>query len=191
MAFRFSLEGLLRLRATLEQVEERALLRLWQDTRRLEQEVEQVAALRLRQRSRRVPSVAGGALTGADLQFAGFLGIRLELEEQKIRQQLLAKQEETRRQLDVFTAARRRREAMQSLRDREFNVYREAEHRREQRGLDELFLLQLLLTRGKRPAKFAQLAGQSMPERWSEKSRQGPGARRWPGLQATFNKDLQ
>ena len=40
---------------------------------------------------------------------------------------------------------------MESLRDGELRSYREQERRREQRGLDDLFLLQLLHTRGGRP----------------------------------------
>jgi flagellar biosynthesis chaperone FliJ len=151
MAFRFSLEGLLRLRVTLEQVEESALLRLRQEERLLRQQVEEVAALRLQQRSRRVAALPAGALTGADLQFAEFLGARLALEEVEFRRRWLDKQKDTQRQMEVLTAARRRRQAMQALRDREFSAYRGAEHRREQRGRDELFLLHLLRARGNRP----------------------------------------
>lgn len=148
MGFRFSLEGLLRLRGALEQVEERALLRLRLEERLLEQEMEQVAALRTRQASRRTSqrtaAVPGGSLTGADLQFAGFLEARLALEEDRMRQQLRERREETQRQVSVFSLARRRREAIEALRDRQRAAYREAEQRREQRGLDELFLLQRL-----------------------------------------------
>lgn len=150
MGFRFSLEGLLRLRATLEQVEECALLRLRREERLLQQEVEQVAALRLRQRALRA-AARPGALTGADLQFAGFLVARLGLEEDAMRQHWLEKQNETQKQMGVFMAARRRREAIEALRNRELSAYREAEQRGEQRGLDEMFLLQLWRGRGKKP----------------------------------------
>ncbi len=151
MGFHFSLEGLLRLRAALEQVEERALSRLRVEERLLEQEIEQMAALRMRQTSQRVAAVPGGSLTGADLQFAGFLEARLALEEEKMQQRLREKREETQRQVNVFSAVRRRREAIEALRDRERAAYREAEQQREQRGLDELFLLQLLRGRGRQP----------------------------------------
>jgi len=151
MGFHFSLEGLLRLRAALEQVEERALSRLRLEERLLEQEIEQMAAVRMRQTSQRVAAVPGGSLTGADLQFAGFLEARLALEEEKMQQRLREKREETQRQVNVFSAVRRRREAIEALRDRERAAYREAEQQREQRGLDELFLLQLLRGRGRQP----------------------------------------
>jgi flagellar export protein FliJ len=151
MAFHFSLEGLLRLRAALEQVEERALLRLRLEERLLEQEIEQMAAVRMRQRSRRVAAVSGGSLTGADLRFAGFLEARLALEEEKMQQRLREKREDTQRQVTVFSSARRRREAIEALRDRERTASREAERRREQRGLDDLFLLQLLRKRARLP----------------------------------------
>jgi len=151
MAFRFSLEGLLRLRATLEQVEERALLRLRLEERLLEQEIEQMAAARMRQTSQGVAAVPGDSLTGADLQFAAFLEVRLALEEDRMQQRLREKRQDTQRQVNVFSAVRRRREAIEALRDREAAAYREKEQRREQRGLDELFLLQLLRGRGRQP----------------------------------------
>jgi flagellar biosynthesis chaperone FliJ len=95
--------------------------------------------------------VSGGSLTGADLRFAGFLEARLALEEEKMQQRLREKREDTQRQVTVFSSARRRREAIEALRDRERTASREAERRREQRGLDDLFLLQLLRKRARLP----------------------------------------
>lgn len=151
MTFHFSLAALLRLRTTLELVEERSLLRLRQDARQFELDLERMVARRREQRLRRSPALSGGALLGADLQFSDFLEARLEVDEELVRQLLLAKQMEIQGQLVVFLEARRRREVMESLRDGELRSYREQERRREQRGLDDLFLLQLLHTRGGRP----------------------------------------
>ena len=89
--------------------------------------------------------------SGADLHFSDFLDSRMEHEEQQVRQRLASEQQDIQHQLVVFLEARRRREAMEALRDRELRSYREQEQRREQRGLDDLFLLQLLLARGSRP----------------------------------------
>ena len=153
MAFRFSLAALLQLRCTLEQVEERTLLGLRREARSLEQFLEHLTARRREQRERlrRTPSLPGSALTGADLHFSDFLDSRMEHEEQQVRQRLASEQQDIQHQLVVFLEARRRREAMEALRDRELRSYREQEQRREQRGLDDLFLLQRLLARGSRP----------------------------------------
>ena len=147
MAFRFSLAALLRLRATLEQVEERGLLRLRQDTRQLEILLEQMAVRQHSQKVRRIAPPAGAVLTGAHLQFSDFLETRLKHEEQLAREQLRVKIEEVRKQFAIFAEARRRREAIEALRDHELRTFQEQDRRREQRSLDDVFLLQLLLAR--------------------------------------------
>jgi flagellar biosynthesis chaperone FliJ len=171
MAFRFSLAALLRLRATLEQVEERKLMSLRHEAQRFELAIEQNIASRRDQRLQqgwllagRDPIGAGQAgdrhagdrhattgLTGADLQFSHSCLARLELSAQQLQQQLVSKQEDIRLQLGRFTAARRQREAIESLRERQLELYRTEERRREQRSLDDLFLVQLLLARQGRP----------------------------------------
>jgi flagellar biosynthesis chaperone FliJ len=151
MTFRFALAALLRLRTTLEQVEERKLLSLRQDAVGCELAIEQTRAAWRNQQLRRGSATGSAGLIGADLRFSDFLQARLEFEEQQMRQTLLAKQEEVRGQLGVFINARRQREAIESLREHALEVYRENERRREQGSLDEVFLLQLWLARRNRP----------------------------------------
>jgi flagellar export protein FliJ len=147
MAFRFSLAALLRFRVILEQVEERKLLSLRQDALRIELAIQQTVIVQLDQRQQRALLLTRAGLTGAGLQFSNACLGRLELGEQQMRQQLLAKQVEIHRQLACFTEARRQREVIDGLRDRELQSYREEERRSEQRQMDELFLLRLLHAR--------------------------------------------
>ncbi len=161
MAFLFSLVALLRLRGAREQVEERKLLSLRHDAQRFELAIEQNVVARRAQRLQQASLLARtdrisvehtrGGFMSADLQFSDFCLARLEFDAQQLRQQLAAKQEEIRRQLALFTEARRQREAIESLRDRQIEVYRAEERRREQRSLDDLFLLQLLRARRSQP----------------------------------------
>ena len=145
MAFRFSQNALLRLRATLQQVEERALLRMWQEARSGEKDLERAQAVRRDYRQRRTAPPPGAPLLGADLQFSDFVDAHLAGDEERMRQRLAAKQREVQTQLAVFREARRRREVIEALRDRELRTHREGELRREQRALDDAYLMQLLL----------------------------------------------
>jgi flagellar biosynthesis chaperone FliJ len=55
----------------------------------------------------------------------------------------LARLEHLRReQREIFQEARRAREMLERVRDRQLRVYQKEVARREQRGLDDLFLLQ-------------------------------------------------
>lgn len=151
MAFRFSLSALLRLRSTLERVQEGKLMFLRQEEHLLQASIERTAAARRQLKLERAPNLEGGApsqpFTGADYQFLSFQQAQLEWCEQQLRQQLLEKQNQVEMQMAAFTDARRKRQVLESLRDRELALYEQEANRKDQRLLDDMFLLQLILRR--------------------------------------------
>jgi flagellar export protein FliJ len=79
--------------------------------------------------------------SAAELQFgllreAAMLRRRREFEQQLIRAQQLRDQ-----QREIFQQARRAREMLESLRDQQLSLYKKDAARREQRSLDDLFLM--------------------------------------------------
>ncbi len=52
-----------------------------------------------------------------------------------------------RSKLQIYTKARQGREVLESLRDKKFEIYRQEMLRREQQGLDDLFLMRQNLLR--------------------------------------------
>ena len=151
MAFRFSLSALLRLRSTLERVQEGKLIFLRQEAHLLQASIGRTAAARRDLTLEHAPNLTGGALsqflTGADYQFLSFQRDQLEWREQQLRQQLLEKLNQAQMQMALFTDARRKRQVLESLRDRKLALYEQEANRKDQRRLDDMFLLQLILRR--------------------------------------------
>ena len=151
MAFRFSLSALLRLRSTLERVQEGRLMLLRQEAHLLQTSIDRTVAARRQLKLEPAPNLGGGALsqslTGADYQFLSFQQAQIEWREQQLRQQLLEKQNQVQMQMAAFADARRKRQVLESLRDRELALYQQEANRKDQRLLDDMFLLQLILRR--------------------------------------------
>lgn len=79
--------------------------------------------------------------TGAELHFDNECGVAL-LERRKVLEREAVQKEKLRlEKLDSFRAARRRREVVETLRQHQFQLYRQEENRQDQRQLDDLFLL--------------------------------------------------
>jgi len=152
MAFRFSLSALLRLRSTLERIEESKLLFLRQEAQLLAASGERIATARRNLRIEPAPNLVGPSplsafFTGADFQFLNLQQTRMAWQEQQIRRQLVEKQYEVQTQMAAFTEARRKRQVLESLRERELAMYALEERRRDQRRLDDAFLLLLIRQR--------------------------------------------
>jgi len=84
--------------------------------------------------------LAGGT-TGAELAFLQTTEGLLHAQRQEVEQELLRCQHVRDQQERVFRQARRERETFESLRDEQLRNYKREQSRREQRHLDDLFLM--------------------------------------------------
>jgi flagellar export protein FliJ len=139
MAFRFSLDAVLRFRESVEHSEEAALLRIVQGIAQAELELRQVAEEQVRLRAQRehdlalkLPAVHLNQIAMRELELktvADGLRLRLrQLEAQRVQQ------------LAVYQNARQDREVLTELRKRQRQAHQMEERRREQKTLDNLFL---------------------------------------------------
>jgi flagellar export protein FliJ len=140
MAFHFALQAILHLRKSLEHQQELRLGAANQQVERVRHLIEQMEAGRQQLHSAQARELSLG-MTAAELRFG------LLCETELIRHRLVLEQELSRlqqlrdQQREVFQQARRARETLESVRDRQFHLYRKEAARREQRTLDVLFLL--------------------------------------------------
>lgn len=141
MAFRFTLEAVLRYRRSLEDREQMRLQLLLSRRVALQEEWQRALAAR-RQAQTTLHQDLLQALTPAiEVQFwmAGLRG--LESREELLRFQLQQLQAEVALQMTHYQQARRRREVLESLRTAQLSDYRLQQQRREQARLDEMYLL--------------------------------------------------
>jgi flagellar protein FliJ len=140
MAFQFSLQPVLRLRASYERIERLRLL--------------QIAAAIVQVQNEIASSVQESAKAGQDLRqrlTTGSSGVEIQFEtvcekaRLNYRHALVARLAGLRRRHEaqkvVYRMARQKREILENLRERRFHEYQVEQARREQRALDELFLL--------------------------------------------------
>jgi flagellar export protein FliJ len=79
--------------------------------------------------------------SAAELQFALLREASLLLRRREFEQQLTRVQQLRDQQREIFQQARRAREMLESLRDQQLHLYKKDVSRREQRSLDDLFLM--------------------------------------------------
>jgi flagellar export protein FliJ len=130
----------LHFRQSIEHQQQLRLLAANQQVARVQHLVEQMDARRQQLHAMQIKQLSSG-MTAAELRFgllceAEILRHRRELEQQHVRLQQLREQ-----QREIFHQARRARETLEALRDRQFRLYQKEAARREQRSLDDLFLL--------------------------------------------------
>jgi flagellar export protein FliJ len=140
MAFHFPLHAVLHLRQSIEHQQELRLRAAIQQVGRVQHLIEQMDLHRRELHSTQAKELSAG-ITAAELRFglqceAALLRHRRELEQQLLRLQQLREQ-----QRELLEQARRARETLDSVRDRQLREYRKDALRREQRSLDDLFLL--------------------------------------------------
>lgn len=143
MAFRFSLDAVLRMWTSRERFERLRLETLTARIQRLRHEIDAVDEASRRDRRNLASSLSEG-MAASQLQFAslctdGHRQFRVLMEKQVGE---LLKQHEAQRK--VFEHARRRREILESLRDRKLAAYRAEEAREAQQQMDEMFLARRL-----------------------------------------------
>ena len=140
MPFHFPLQALLHLRQSIERQQELRLRAANQQVARVRHALEQLDD-RIRQSRTLSSQYLASGTTGAELSFLqtgeGLLHTqRQELDHEVARCQHVRDQQER-----VFRQARRERETFESLRSRQLGDYQRDQARREQRQLDDLFLM--------------------------------------------------
>lgn len=139
MAFRFSLEGVLRVRESLERLEEIALYKIAQEIAAAELDLQQLETRQLTIREQR------------DMELTkGFPAIHLQEiaeEESRFMQaaealRVLLRNLEGRRlaQLEVYRKAQQNRAVLSEMRKQQRHSYQRQQRRQEQKTLDDLFL---------------------------------------------------
>ncbi|MBZ5597373.1 MAG: flagellar export protein FliJ [Acidobacteriia bacterium] len=140
MAFRFSLQTLLQFRKSVEHQQELLLQEANHQVTRVRHEIEGVDGFMAEMAARRARELDSG-VSAAELQFENLCRLVL-LEHRRQLQRALAEREEVRvNRSQAFHEARRRREVVDTLRRHQLQVHRQEQKRKEQRYLDELFLL--------------------------------------------------
>jgi flagellar export protein FliJ len=140
MAFRFPLAAILHFRQSIEHQQELRLRAANQQVARGQHVIETIDARRQAVQAEQARELGVG-VTAAELRFglqceAELLRLRGEFEIQLVRLQQLREQ-----QREIFQQARRNRETMEAVRDEQLDLYKQEAARREQRELDDLFLL--------------------------------------------------
>ncbi len=140
MAFHFPLEAVLHLRKSLEHQQELRLRAANQQVARVRRLIEQMEGRRQQLHSAQTQELSSGT-TVAELRF-GLLCESEVLRHRRVLEQELARLQQLReQQREIFRQARRARETLESVRDRQFRLHQKEAARREQRNLDDLFLL--------------------------------------------------
>ena len=140
MAFRFSLDPVLRLRLSYERLERLKLLAIVAMLACLREEIAAAAREEAGARRVRQEMLAHGA-AAAEIQ----LGVSAEKARARRNRELFDRLASLERQhvkqSRAYQLARRNREIMESLRERKFQEYRREHNRREQQRIDELYVL--------------------------------------------------
>lgn len=140
MPFRFSLDAVLRLRQSLERQQELLLqaanyrvAAVQRDRDELDRYTQELAS--------QVSAQLAAGLSAAELQFNTLCRAVLSGRCQQLDQALNQAYAERDACAQAFQKTRRDREMVETLRDRQFQLHRQLEARRDQRRLDDLFLL--------------------------------------------------
>lgn len=142
MAFRFPLAPLFRLRQSIERQRAISLLEANVAVSRMEDSLRQLSGF-LANSAESDQASLGAGRRGAEIQFAAHVRERLRELETMLRAELVELQRKRQAAAAGYQHAYREREALEILRARQQNKYRQEQARREQRELDATHLLQL------------------------------------------------
>jgi flagellar export protein FliJ len=140
MAFRYSLQSLLRVRQSLEHQEEQRLFAIAAVVARLRAEIDQFRLDNLEARREELRETDGSS-SGASLQYAAFCGAAFDKVRKKLELQLEEAERKRLSQLRIYQASRQKSEILQGLRERQEAVYELELARHEQQAADEAFLV--------------------------------------------------
>jgi len=140
VAFHFTLQALLRLRESFEKAAIQRLRVIAAQLVSARVDIETLDA-EIQIARRRVLDATAQGITGAELRFEA-LGATASQERRaalvkKLREIERAHQEQQAR----YKEARQKREILSNLREHQFTIYQREQSRREQQGLDDLFLM--------------------------------------------------
>lgn len=144
MAFRFSLQTILRLRESYERLERMRLLALTAAVAQLKLEIHALDAESAGAQRRLREKLAGG-LSGAEMQFEAACE-KLRAEHKKaLEEKLRATEKMHAKQQAAYRLARQKRRILENLRERRREEYKREQARREQQQLDEIHSIHRLL----------------------------------------------
>lgn len=140
MAFRFSLEPVLRLRISYERLERLRLLAISAMLVRVREEIAAAAREEAAARNARSEMLSSGT-AAAELQ----LGVSAEQARARRNRELFDRlttlERQHTKQSRLYQAAQRKREVMESLQERKLREYQREQDRKAQQLIDELYLL--------------------------------------------------
>jgi len=140
MAFRFSLAGILRFRRSVEHHQELQLLAANQKVAQVRQRMVEVDRDATASWMRQAQLLRNG-LSAAEIHFELQCRATLGQRRQELEQELLCQEKIRDERRLAYQAARKSREMVDTLRERQFQLYRQQQVREDQRQLDDLFLL--------------------------------------------------
>ena len=142
MAFHFSLEAVLRLRHSQERRERSRLDVILSEIGHTRIQLYEITETSLESR-RLFQKQLGGILTGAEIQFESGRVEAIKAARLSLQARLAELDQRRSAQMKTYLKARQRREIIENLRQRKFDIYRMEQTRQEQQGLDDLFLMRL------------------------------------------------
>lgn len=150
MKMRFSLATLLHIRKLREEQARGKLAAANLAKAKMQQDAERIESLRTE--SLRSCAHEDGDTCGAQMRFVGECCAVLGIHEKRAKQRAEEAKSEARKQEQLYLATRREFEILENFRTKQMEIFRTLERRREQRELDEAYLL-----------ARAQRGGQALP----------------------------
>ena len=141
MAFRFTLDAVLRYRQALEEREQQRLGVLLAQRAALRDELQQATDARLRLRLSIEQTLRQQLTPAVEIHFAQMQEHGIEMRCDALRERLRKLQEGIAEQTARYRQERQKREVLDALRQVQLRNYRMVQQRRQQAALDELYLL--------------------------------------------------
>jgi flagellar export protein FliJ len=141
MKFHFTLNGVLRLRLSLERAELQRLHAIAADVAQARAEIESLEQEREAAQRRVSETVTASGMTGAELQFEAAREAARGVLRAQLMQRLSDLEQKRKEQQARYVHARMQREIISNLYERQLAEYKLEQSRREQQRIDELFLI--------------------------------------------------
>jgi flagellar export protein FliJ len=140
MSFHFPLAAVLRYRESMEQREHLALERLQQEIAKVEVRMRQIGEDRSTATQTLLADLAQGT-RAAEVQVSYAYQRALEQQHEALQTLSQELKKKWRQQLASYELARRNRETMENLRQKQLDAYSREQAKREQASIDDLFLM--------------------------------------------------
>ncbi len=146
MAFRYSLQSVLRFRCSLERQEEQHLFGAAAVVARLRTDIVELENNHFAQKRQTLQEMISGC-SGAELQYIAVCDAAYARTHKALLLQLEQAERKRMEQLEIYKLARQKRETLEGLRDRQEEAYNLESARHDQQSTDEAFLLRLFSDR--------------------------------------------